>query len=1117
MTKKYLYASIWFAACLALPATAQKNSVLSRGTWLKFSVSQSNVYKIDYQALRRNGINPDNIDPRQLQVFGFPTGMVPQRLDNPVTDLQELAIVVEGERDGRFDRDDYILFYGEGPDRYSYRDDKDIFWYENNLYADRNYYFVTVGTSAGKRVVTLESAGESFPAVTQYVDFGFYETETHNELKSGREWWGELFDTRVELGLRFDVPGIVPGTDIRLVSSVMAKSVSPSQFSVLWNGTPALTQEIATIPNTKYGIKGRVRNDTVRLTAAESGTSQTVTIRFAKGGTNPSVGYLNNILFTATRSLDMRGDVMLFVLRGNAAPQTAQLSNASAALVIWNVQNPFDVKRQTGRLAGNRFDFGFASTTAVAHLAFLPAKAGNPTFETQVRNQNLHSIPAAALVIITHPDLKAAANRLAAFRQQQNISAAVVTTEEVYNEFSGGRQDVSALRNFLHVLYQRSPRELRHVLLFGRGSYDYKKRVFNNTNLVPTYESRNSLSPLETYSSDDYFGFLEMGEGEWRENPAQDHTLDIGVGRLPVRTLAEANQVVDKLIRYQANSGDLDWRRRIAFVADDGDFNIHQSQANQLAGEVEFRQPALLPRKIYLDYFPQEERASGQFSPLTTRAIKDAVKAGSYIVNFVGHGSEQIWMQERVLDQITITEMRNAPRWPLFVTATCEFGRTDDPLLISTGELLLLRKDGGAIGLVTTARPVNSSTNFTLNRAFYAAMFQTANQDLGTIFRVTKNRSLSGVANRNFSLLGDPSLPFGVPPTSVRITEAKTNTGSDTLKAMSTIRMKGEIVTNNVIETGFSGWADVALYDKAEPLVTRGDENPAFSFQEWSHPLFQGKVRVVNGRFEAAALLPKNLNASVGLGKISVIAQDDVGTWRALGAKENVLIGGTEKNVLVQPGGPAINLFLGDTTFVTGGLVSPTTRLIGKLFDPQGMNQAGYRPETMVAILDDAQEFELTDFYSAADGDFTRGSFELPLENLEPGRHVFLVKAFDNHGNLGTQSIEFIVSKDGEITVEALRNFPNPFTEKTTFAFTHSRSGEDLAVAVAVYNSQGQLVHTQNFEVPQSNYNVVLGDWDGLSASGIKMPAGIYFYRLSVRSLSDGAKNERFSKLILLN
>lgn len=1105
-------------AGIAAAVQAQQHSVLSQGTWLKFSVSQTNVYKIDYQDLRRNGINPDNIDPRQLQLYAYPTGMLPQQIGTTLlTDLQELAVAVEGEEDGRFDRDDYVLFYGEGPDRYGYRDEKDIFFYENNLYTDRNYYYLTVGTTRGKRVESVASLGEGFPPVTQYVDFGFYETETHNELKSGRDWWGELFDSRLEVTIRFDMAGIVAGSSIGFVSSVMAKSVSPSQFSVLWNGVPVLTQDMATIPNTQYGAKGRVRNDTVRFPAPESGVSQNVTVRFSKGTTNPSVGYLNNLLFTCTRTLALRGDVTPFVLRGSNQPQTAQIANATGATLIWNVQDPFAIKRQTARLSNGRLEFGFASAPAVAFFAFDPAKAASPAFEAQVRNQNLHRAPDAALVIITHPNLKAAANRLAAFRQQQQIPAIVVTTEEVYNEFSGGRQDISALRNFLHLLYRREPRQLRHVLLFGRGSYDYKKRVFNNTNLVPTYESRNSLSPLETFSSDDFFGFLEPGEGEWRESPVQDHSLDIGVGRLPVRTLTEAQQVVDKLIRYQTATDDPEWRRRITFVADDGDFNIHQSQANQLASEVEFRQPALVARKVYLDYYPQEERASGQYSPLTTQAIKTAVKAGSYIVNYVGHGSEQIWMQERVLDQVTVSEMRNGPRWPLFVTATCEFGRTDDPLLISTGELLLLRRDGGAIGLVTTARPVNSSSNFTLNRAFYTALFQAANQDLGSIFRTTKNRSLSGVANRNFSLLGDPSLPFGIATTAIRISEAKTQTGSDTLKALSRVRIRGEVVTNGVIETGFTGWADVALYDKAAALSTRGDENPPFSFLEWRYPLFQGKMRVVNGRFEGEVQLPKNLNTTLGLGRISVIAQHDAGNWQAVGAKENVLIGGTEKNMALQPGGPAIALYLGDTTFVAGGLVSPSTRLIGRLSDPQGINQSGYRPETMVAILDDLTEYELTDFYSAADGDYRRGSFELPLENLEPGRHVLVVRAYDNHGNAGTQSIEFIVSKDGEITLDALRNYPNPFTEKTTFEFVHSRSGDDLAVTLTVYNSQGQVLHERSFDVPRSSYSVVPGEWDGYSAAGLKMPPGIYFYRVSVRSLNDGAKNEKFSKLILLN
>jgi len=1115
--KNFLHSALVCLTLLAaLPGAAQKNSVLSNGTWLKFSVTHTGVYRIDHQLLGRSGINPDHIDPRQLRIFAYPVGMLPQKIDVPLTDLREVAIHIEGEADGRFNRDDFILFYAEGPDRYFFREDKNLFHYQNNLYSEKNFYFVTVGSAPGKRIETLGSPGEQFEPLTRYEDFGHYETDLHNELKSGREWWGELFDTRTEIGIRFDMAGIVPGSEIRMVSSVMARSVSPSAFTVLWNGTSVVTQPMGVIPNTQWGVRGRTRTDTVSFAAAAPGASQTVTVQFTKGATNPSIGYLNFISFSATRQLEMRGATMPFVLRPAPQPKTAQLTRANAGVTVWNVQDPFDVKRQATVASGTQIQFGYRSTQPTAFVAFEPVTA-RPRFEAVVRNQNLHQTPPANLIILTHPDLRAAANRLAAHRRQQGISTFVASTEEVYNEFSGGRQDVSALRNYLHWLYQRPGGALQNVLLFGRGSYDYKSRVFNNTNLVPTYQSANSLHPLETYNSDDYYGFLEPGEGEWREVPAEDHTLDIGVGRLPLRTLAEANRMVDKLIRYDVeNTNEGDWRRRITFVADDGDFNTHQSQASQLAEELEFRQPGYVTQKIFLDAFPQEERASGQFSPLTTRAIREAVRAGTYIVNFVGHGSEQIWMQERVLDQITVTELRNAPQWPLFVTATCEFGRADDPLLISTGELLVLRADGGAMGLVTTARPVNSATNFTLNRAFYLAFLQNEDGDLGNLFRATKNRSLSGVANRNFSLLGDPSVKFGPPTQQARITEAVTSSGSDTLRALSRIRLKGEIVARGVRQESFNGWADVAVLDKPVAVQTRGDENPPFSFFDWRHTLFRGRAAVANGYFELETVLPKNLTLQPGHGKISVIAQDAAQNAAALGAMERVWIGGTEKNVTVLPGGPEMVLFMGDTTFEAGGLVSPTTRLLGRLSDPQGINQAGYRPYTITATLDGTTEFDLCAFYKAGKN-FTAGTFDFPLENLAPGAHEILVKAYDNHGNRGTQTIRFTVAGDGEISVEGLRNYPNPFTEKTTFEFVHSRSGEDLQVVLSVFNSQGQPVHSQTFGINQSNFRVVLGDWNGHSNNGIKLPAGIYYYRLGVRSMKDGALSEKFSKLILLN
>src|SRR6202008_673929 len=123
-----------------------------------------------------------------------------------------------------------------------------------------------------------------------------------------------------------------------------------------------------------------------------------------------------------------------------------------------------------------------------------------------VSNQNLRGLGSVTMIVVTNPEFRSEAERLASHRQSHNgWSSVVVTPEEIYNEFSSGRQDVSAIRDFVKLVYDKNPNTLKAVLIVGKGSYDYKDRMPNNTNFVPTYESRNSLAPLETYSSDDYF------------------------------------------------------------------------------------------------------------------------------------------------------------------------------------------------------------------------------------------------------------------------------------------------------------------------------------------------------------------------------------------------------------------------------------------------------------------------------------------------------------------------------------------------------------------------------------------------------------------------------------
>lgn len=1107
----------------------QAPAVLSTGQWAKFSVTADGVVKIDYSLLRTAGFNPDQIDPRNIQIYTGQPGMLPQsNQENRKSDLTEIAIQVAGETDGSFNSNDYILFFTQGPDQYRFHPQKEIFEYENNLYSDKNFYFLTVGSQPGKRIVTNENVTGSFPLVQQFDDFAYYETDRYNLLKSGRHWFGEQFDANLSATIRFTIPNIVAGSQMHLISHVMAQSTNPSSFSVSINNIPVLTQPIEAVPNTTYGIKGRIKADTLIINAtdvgAATGTNQEVRYQFTKGSSGLSIGYLDFFMLTMKRNLVISSDQMIFRSAQSlqSSVSTFEILAANSAYRVWNITNPDLVRDQTVTLESSRLRFSTDTQSLQTFIVFNQANAKAPVFEGNVPNQNLHNLVAPELLIITHPDFLTEASRLANHRtSHSNLTAAVVTTTQIFNEYGGGKQDVSAIRDFIRSLQKQNGSQLKNILLFGRGSYDYKNRVLGNTNYVPIYESRNSLSPLETYASDDYYAFLDDAEGNWSEIPAENHDLDVGVGRIPVKNLTEAQQVVDKLIDYDLNDKSYgSWQNEILFVADDGDFNTHNSQADQLTSIVDFLNPGFLTRKFFLDNYEQETRPSGQISPQATEALDRAIQRGSLIVNFTGHGSERVWMDERILDETLINNWRNGPAYPLLVTATCEFGRHDDPFQTSSGELTLLLKRNGSIGLVTSARPVGAFTNFTLNRAFYEALFIKENnqfRDLGAIFRDTKNNSSSGVANRNFSLLGDPSMKLRMPDHNVTFDEIKTTQGALSLTGLSEIKVSGQVERNGTLATDFSGELSFTLFDEETFNLTRGDENSPFGYLDRPNTLFRGKTSVNKGQFDFQFMMPRNISTSAVTGKIQAYAYDKSGVF-ANGSLLNGNVGGLNPNPSTDTTPPTIQLFLGDTTFINGGIVGPDTKLIAVLMDASGLNiSANPSGHEIIATLDDEFEYVLNDYYSTDRDRSDKGSIAFPLRGLKSGKHSLTLTASDTYNNRTSSQVEFVVTEGDQIEIEEFTNYPNPFVENTTFEFTHTRPGEDLEIFLTIFDLSGKPVLQQTYEVASSQYRVTLALWDGTSASGTKLGQGVYVGKLSVRSLLDGSKNEQFTKLILLN
>ncbi|MEM7109166.1 MAG: type IX secretion system sortase PorU [Bacteroidota bacterium] len=1117
-----------------------QNSVLQEGLWYKIPVTEDGVYKLSYEFLRNTGIPVDDLDPRKIKIYGNSGGMLPQsNSEQRPFGLLESSIQVVGEEDGSFDNSDYVLFFASGPHGYAY--DNDELQYEYNIYSDLNYYFLTYEGAQGARIATAEDLGEGFPIIDTFNDFRHYEIEETNLLISGREWYGERFDLNTQRDFTFDVEGLHTGSEVTIVSDVMTQAFQGSSFDVSINGINLGSQSLGSVPNfldpvvnnpNRYSVKGRSSQKEYSISTDLINSDRlTVGLTYNKGGTLRSVGYLNFLELQVIRDLALYDDQTIFRSLESLENGISSyvVDNMSVPNRVWNITNRELPLSQTYTMEGTIARFTVESDDLKEFVVFDPNMVPEPTSIIQIPNQDLKGLPPSEFLIVTHPNFLSEAERLAAFRRSNDhLSVSVVTTEQVFNEFSSGKQDVSAIRDFAKYHYDRHGK-LRYLLLFGKGSYDYKDVLSNNKNFVPVYESYNSLEPLDTYASDDYYGFLEEDEGAWEEINGGNHTMEIGVGRFPVTNIQQAKVVVDKAIRYESDGRTLGaWRNEIVFVADDADGNLHHQQADQLTTFIDTTFYDFNSNKLFLDEFPQISRPNGQTSPKARKALEDAIERGALMVNFTGHGGEIGWMQEEILDLFLIDDLQNRNRLPLFVTATCEFTRHDDPKRASGGELMVTTERGGGIAIVSTCRPVRSSSNFALNKEFLNHIFDQQNGEflrLGDIFRLTKNGSVDlaqdvrKVGNRNFALLGDPSLRLAYPENRIVITDlAEGETSTDTLKALAKTTISGEVRSpNNALLSSFSGTLDITVFDSDVPKTTLGQDNAPFKFSEKENKIFKGSASVQGGRFEVSFVVPKNVSQRFETGKISLYASESSTMADATGADISVKVGGTATTSDQDTTPPRIAIYMGDTLESKTTGISHNTMLFAKLTDESGINISGFGiSNSITATIDDDEVFILNDFYTANKDSYQTGWVSFPINDLEEGKHTIELQAADTYNNIQTERLTFFVADPSSVLISKLKNSPNPVKSNTTFSFAHNRAGDDLEVNLQIISSMGELVRDIDIRVDDSAPLVSLYEWNGAGVNNENLRQGIYLYRITVRSLQDGAKGQEFQKLILI-
>ncbi|MEM6343386.1 MAG: type IX secretion system sortase PorU [Bacteroidota bacterium] len=1131
------------------------HSVLSQGTWYKLGIVETGLYKLDQAFLNALGINSANIDPRNIQIYGNGGGMLPQANSLAVhDDLVENAIYVAGEADGRFDAGDELVFYAEGPHQWDYDIESNQFRHQFNLYADTNYYFITVGTERGKRVSEAAAPNDS-PTYTLSTSKGlaFHERDIENPIHSGRFWLGEKFDLSPERDFALYLGDLAPNGEIEIQIQLNARSDVATRFRITSGGNFLDTLNFSKVDYDNADSRNyrtRRKSFSVSPTLIGSDDSLRIQIQYEKAGSVRSEGWLDWFELVYDRELSQGAKAsQTFALTQQIGPSEIaefNLTGVSPSTKLWDITDPVDIKAIPFTLAASNLNAKLATEQYKQLLSFNSASLV-PVSGVSVANQDLHGSPLVDYIIITYPGFQAEAERLAQFHEDHyQRSTLVVSPQEIYNEFSSGRPDVTALRNFIRMFYRRSAgMSPGFVCLFGDGSYNYKKHGvvagIGEINYVPTYQSFNSWDPTKSYVSDDFYGILEEHEGIWGEGSGrlgdasvQVNTIDVAIGRLPVISLLEAEQLVDKIIRYATNPDGLGygaWRNRILLVADHkpGERADHLEQADGYSSRINQANACINLDKIFMDNYPMEITAGKSRFPEGREALLTALDRGSLIVNYTGHGGEFAWSNSRILENSDIGNMLNTDKLPAVITATCEFGRFDNPDLRSGAELMVLEPAVGAIAMFTTVRLVFSGPNETLNRNFYNhALSYDEDKNrmptIGEIMMKTKNETFKGgpftnLNSRNFTLLGDPGLILNYPQLKAKVTHINgldvQAAGVDTLRSLSRIQVSGiiEDAAGNPMPN-YEGEMAVTVFDKPSRFVTR--LYPVTFFWQ-KNRLFNGSVSVEKGAFSFEFVVPIDISYDEGLGKISLYfhntEMDGTGCFKQLN------IGGTAANAVVDNEGPQVKLFLNDHHWQDGGITGSEPYLYAEVFDESGINTAGVGigHEITATLDEEAAFYVLNDYYQAAPNSYQEGVVRYQLKDLTEGPHQLKIRVWDVANNFAEAETNFIVTTDPVAALEQVLNYPNPFAEDaTTFSISHNLDGKEVRLKILISSVNGQLVQVLEEEFYAVG-NVYKGaTWNGQNEQGNPMAAGVYVYHVLLEDMESGQRVEAARRMVLL-
>lgn len=1092
-----------------------ENSVLAAGTWYKMSLTSTGMYKISYSDMESMGIPVESINPKNIRLFHNGGGVLPViNREKRNDDLVEIPIYVHGENDGVFNQNDYLIFYARGP--VVWRNVNGVFEKISNPYSDHSYVFMTTNLGEGKRIEKSEILdGEYDEVVDSFVDYQIVEKDEFNLNNMGATWYFDKFDVTLTRTYSFNFPNLIKEKKCKLYAEVASRNFSNAAFT--FKSAGKTIAQLSFSKNASDDVYANV-STTGNVGFTSSKDEINVDLTYSRS-TSSSAGWLDYISINAWRKLSYVGNMMSFRnpdCSDNAKVYRYEIGNVNKQMQVWDVSDPTGPKKVDLQYSSNKAYFlakGFAQNE---FIAFDGSGYKSVTYAGTVKNQNLHSKYDFDYLIITHPDFYSQSQRLKAIHSQiDDLEIEIVTPQQIYNEFSCGAQDITAIRDYIRMIYKKSGKRLRYVLLFGDASYDFRNKS-GQVCFIPSYESEISCSN-NCLVTDDYFVCMDDNEG------IMDNTsiVDVAIGRMPVTNQDDATAMVDKVESYVNNSDDNmgQWRKVITFVTDD-DQHYYMNYAEQLEDVIRDNGGEDVSiDKIYLDAYPQVATSSGQRSPECNAAITNRVELGTSIINYIGHAGEVGWAAERILTNEDIFSWRNSSKLHLMVTASCEFSRFDDHTRTSAGEYVFLNHNGGAVAMMTTARVTFGSENHKLMKLLYKHLFDIEGGEyiaMGDVYVHAKQ--VGDFNSKAYVFFGDPAIKLNYPKNTIEITSVNDHeiTQIDTIKALQSVNIKG--VVNDIFGNhlpDFDGTLHINVYDKEVQTTTYGNEVSPYTFKLRNNLIYTGKANIAKGEFSADFILPKDINYSYGKGAISLYAVGN-GT-DAHGIFSDVIVGGLNPDSGSDEEAPEIKIHIDDEKFIDGSITNENPLLIAYIKDNNGVNTSGAAiGHDITATLSGAtnKTYILNQFYEAPLSDDEYGTLSYKFYDLNEGEHLLTFRAWDIYNNSNVATIRFNVVKGKVIDIENVANYPNPVDDYTSFTFEHNQKDNNIKVTIRIYDVIGQLVKTIEEHSLGTTTRSNPIKWDATSDNGSKLPSGIYIYNITV-SNSQNEESTSYSKLII--